>query len=552
MALTNTAAVVKATATASQTVFDISDITFYATTDIIVYANGSVVASGYTVDVDNQTVTFDTGRTAGDLMVFQRVLPRTQEKTYTVQGKFPAASHENALDRGIALIQEVEEELDRTIQIPVTNTATSWDGSIPDPGLTANKGKVLRIKTDGTGIETLTVDTSDTLNVLITEGDLVNGGASGVAQRLAKGSTGSLLYGKDSVIGDMAWSTAIGTNQVPYFDGTDITPQYVPDNALANSTVPYNFGFTATLSTNDLVITLTSADGSTPSATNPVWFPFRSATANSGIMTWDKMTATETLTLPSTGTLGATASQQIRAYVYAMRNGSNDIELCIARQALWSGDTLQSTTAIGTGSDSDSILYSTTARTDKPIMLVGVIEITSTSTPGQWTTVDNVAVWKPGMRKTGDIVQKITTFNGTDAASTTTAIPFDTSVPTSSEGAEATGLTQTIVPTSAINRIEMEAQTLLSNTTSDWTHLALFANSSSSASRVVTHTIGTSSWGHTYRVFHSQIAGGTSSQTWTIRYGSVSGTCYFNRQVIVNPPFGAATQAYSIIQEVYV
>ena len=550
MALTNTAAVVKATATASQTVFDISDITFYATTDIIVYANGSLVASGYTVDVDNQTVTFDTGRTAGDLMVFQRVLPRTQEKTYTVQGKFPAASHENGLDRGVALIQEVEEELDRTIQIPVTNTATSWDGSIPDPGLTANKGRVLRIKTDGTGIETLTVDTSDTLNVLTTEGDLINGGTNGVAQRLAKGSTGSLLYGKDSVTGDLAWSTAIGTNQVPYFDGTDITPQYVPDNALANSTVPFNFGFTATLSTNDLVITLTSADGSTPSATNPVWFPFRSATAISGVLTWDKMTATETLTLPSTGTLNATASEQIRAYIYAMRNGSDDIELCIARQALWSGDTLQSTTAIGTGSDDNATLYSTTARTDKPIMLVGVIEITSTSTPGQWTTVDNVAVWKPGMKKTGDIVQRIY-LEHKDNVSTTSTIPSDDTAPQSTEGAVAVTLSS-ITPTSGINTIGFDSIGRGTNSGINYFMMALFKDSETDAIAWDGFITSGANFPVTVHMHYEFVPGSTSAIEFKPRFGSPSGTAYYNYNGGALSDQGDTWYSSYCIQEVYV
>lgn len=205
MSVNSTVSVVKATATASQTLFSISTIEFFKTTEITVYKDSVLQASGFTVDVDNQTVTFTTPMTGGELLVFQRVLPLTQLITYTVQGKFPAASHEEGLDRLVMLLQEREERLDRGIEIPVTHTATSWTTTLPDPGLAANKGKALRIKSDGTGIETFTVDTSDTLNVLTTRGDLIRGGVGGVAERVALGASGTILESDGT---DAVWGTA--------------------------------------------------------------------------------------------------------------------------------------------------------------------------------------------------------------------------------------------------------------------------------------------------------------------------------------------------------
>lgn len=561
MAVTTTTSSVRYNGNASTTVFAYT-FRILVEPDLVVTIGGALqtLTTHYTVsgvgDAGGGNVTFITAPASGtNNVVFKRVVTNTQPTDYQNGSKFDEDVVETDFDRRTMVSQELSNKLNsstgQAIQIPVEHTAASFNPTLPDPGLTGTQGKYLKFTSDGLGLEVATVSTDAIANPLTTEGDLLVQG-SGTAQRLAIGTAdGALLYVNDATSGDLKYSaTGPSANQIPESDGTDYTYIYPPDNALLNSTIPFNFGFTATLSTNDLVLTLTSANGSTPSATNPVWFPFRSSTANSGAMTWDKMTATETLTLPSTGTLGAGASEQIRAYVYALRNGADDIELCIARQALWSGDTLQTTTAIDATSDSTTVLYSTTARTTKPIMLVGVIEITSTSTPGQWTTVDNVSVWQPGMRKTGDVVQivKNSTTNKLTSATITPAI--DDSIPTDAEGGAL--LNVTITPISAINRLYSKVNTVLATASSNHAVVTLFIDSSSAATRTFpTHTSGTNQY-KTLIGEYDQLAGGVTSQVWEYRYGGPA-TTYINFDgASAADDWGATVETIVSVQEVYV
>lgn len=202
MSVTSTISVVKATATSLQKVFDISDIEFFLSTEIRVYANSVELFAGFTTNVLAQTVTFVVGRTAGDLMVFQRDLPETQAVVYTVQGKFPAASHEEALDRGVMLIQELQETQTRTLSIPVAHSAAgTFNGEILDPGAAGSLGNVIALETDGLGFRYVVVTPTDIVTPLTTRGDLIRGGTGGAAERVALGTSGQYLKsdGTDAV-----------------------------------------------------------------------------------------------------------------------------------------------------------------------------------------------------------------------------------------------------------------------------------------------------------------------------------------------------------------
>lgn len=99
------------TATADQTVFPYT-FKIFVSTDLKVYVNGTLktLTTHYTVSgVGNPSggnVTFLTGLTAGDSVAIIRVLPLTQTTDYVENDPFPAASHENALDRLVMIAQQ--------------------------------------------------------------------------------------------------------------------------------------------------------------------------------------------------------------------------------------------------------------------------------------------------------------------------------------------------------------------------------------------------------------------------------------------------------------
>lgn len=81
-------------------------------------------------------------------VVIQRVVPYTQTVDYVANDPFPAETHEQALDRGVMISQQIKEAIDRTLKASVDQT------SIGDlPSMTGNGGKAIAVKSDGTGFE---------------------------------------------------------------------------------------------------------------------------------------------------------------------------------------------------------------------------------------------------------------------------------------------------------------------------------------------------------------------------------------------------------------
>jgi len=63
----------------------------------------------------------------GETVVVQRVVPLTQATDYVENDPFPAATHEDALDKLTFIAQQLQEEVDRSLKLSVTNTMTSTE-----------------------------------------------------------------------------------------------------------------------------------------------------------------------------------------------------------------------------------------------------------------------------------------------------------------------------------------------------------------------------------------------------------------------------------------
>ncbi len=107
---------------------------FYAASDLTVTER--IVATGaettktlntdYTVSGGagaTGTVTATTAPPASVQWIIRRQLPITQEIDYTPNDSFPAQSHEEGLDRAAMRDQQLDEELDRAIKFPATDSA---------------------------------------------------------------------------------------------------------------------------------------------------------------------------------------------------------------------------------------------------------------------------------------------------------------------------------------------------------------------------------------------------------------------------------------------
>ena len=94
---------------------------------------------------------FGSAPTSAQTVVLLRQTAQTQATDYTPNDPFPAASHEDALDKLTLMAQDQQDELDRSIKLSRTNTMTSTEFTV---GATDRANKVLGF--DGSGELTVT------------------------------------------------------------------------------------------------------------------------------------------------------------------------------------------------------------------------------------------------------------------------------------------------------------------------------------------------------------------------------------------------------------
>ncbi len=165
-----------------------------------------------------------------------------------------------------------------------------------------------------------------------------------------------------------------------------------PTWASVTATVPtaskdaQNLGFATSVGSSALTIALKQADGSTDPAAGggSVLVGFRSATAATGSYTQVASTAATSIVVPSSATLGHTSGVSWPIYVYAINNAGT-LELAVSRTMFTENNTV-TTTTIGAGSTSGTVMYSTTGRTTVGFRLIGRM-ISNQVTAGTWALV---------------------------------------------------------------------------------------------------------------------------------------------------------------------
>ncbi len=219
-----------------------------------------------------------------------------------------------------------------------------------------------------------------------------------------------ILRFKDTGAGGSEWGirSTGGNFEVCENTGTEAAPTWTPRSTFNTYGIVqsyaanafYNVGISASVSANAITVSLTGIDGTTPSASNEVKIGFRDSSLTSGVSNIRSVTSGTTVTISSGSTLGFTANEKGRIYVWALDN-SGTVELGASHRAdLFPEDGLNTTTAEGGSgaSDSASLLYSTTAGANVPIRMLGYLDIQTDSTPGWWPSgATKVQVMGPGI-----------------------------------------------------------------------------------------------------------------------------------------------------------
>lgn len=147
-----------------------------------------------------------------------------------------------------------------------------------------------------------------------------------------------------------------------------------------------NLGLAATVGSNAMTIALKTQGGTDPTPGSPVKIGFRNSTAATGTYAQLQVTAALSTVISSGSTAGSVSGMINWVYVYAINNAGT-IELA------WSGSkypdegSLITTVAEGGAgaADSKSVVYSTTARSNVAMRLIGRVKSTQ-ATAGTWAT----------------------------------------------------------------------------------------------------------------------------------------------------------------------
>ena len=101
------------------------------------------------------TITLTAGNLAsGVALTIKRKLPITQETDIRNQGEFFPETHENEFDRGKMVSGQQQDDIDRSIRLPVTISSSAFDPELPGTmTLPASAGKVPAINADSDAFE---------------------------------------------------------------------------------------------------------------------------------------------------------------------------------------------------------------------------------------------------------------------------------------------------------------------------------------------------------------------------------------------------------------
>lgn len=187
------------------------------------------------------------------------------------------------------------------------------------------------------------------------------------------------------VASQLAQWVANKLNQNVLDDGVpaDLLAQFYSAFSPNDSFAVENLAFTTSVGSSALTIALKTQAGTDPSAIDVAYVGTRNATITTGNFNKRSITAALSLTVPSGATLGMSSGVSGHLYLYALDN-AGAIELGIINGLLDEGS-VQTSTAITSGSSSLNVLYSGSARSNVAVRLIGRILI-SEVTAGTWAS----------------------------------------------------------------------------------------------------------------------------------------------------------------------
>jgi len=283
-----------------------------------------------------------------------------------------------------------------------------------------------------------------------------------------------------------------------------------------------------------LTVSIKTSAGTDPTPDNPVYMAFPNDSGGIGSYSILSIVAALSLTLPSGMKIGGGVGQPLRLWL-VLFNDDGVLRLSIKNCSdgartifplLESG--IEAATAASTSANNFGVFYASQAIGAKPYRIVGYMDWAAgfAVTIGVWTVPDLVRMFSAGMPKPGDSIQDFSQ-SAQQGLSTTSLIPYDNTIPQSSEGGEL--LAVPFTPKSACNFIEIEVLMSLRHTAISAVIAAIFIDSATDAVVVGWTYVAVANGPAQMHIRYRLPAASTATRTYRIRAGAaVAGTLTVN------------------------
>lgn len=357
------------------TSFPFSFKVFSAGDVVVVRTNTSGVETALTIGTDYSvtlnadqdtspggSIVLPAALASGFLLTLTSSVPNLQPVMLTNQGGFYPRVINDALDRLTILMQQLSEKLSRALSVPISSAVSS---ALPPPA--ANH--VLGWDATGAALTNLTslaegTTVSSAMHPVVTAASL----ASARATLDVRSSAESLAFVAPGTGGNTLISNGTSWISLP--------------NQQLNA-------FTASVAANALTI-----------SAGTLALAFRSPSLSDGSITTVVGDPAD-LVISNGSTLGTSGYNTERLAVLAILHSTDTIELAVTRITqgkLLQESSLISTTAEAGNADSGNLVYSTTARTNRPFRILGYIESVQINA-GMWaaapTVIQNASAFTP-------------------------------------------------------------------------------------------------------------------------------------------------------------
>lgn len=308
---------------------------------------------------------------------------------------------------------------------------------------------------------------------------------------------------------------------------------------------------------NAVTFALKTRAGADPSASDPVVFLFRNATAATGDYTIIQAQAAMSLVITSGSTMGFASGVAGRLWL-VMFNDGGTLRMgainCLSGTNIYPMGQfpIASSTAEGGsgGADSAQVFYTGAAVTSKAYVPIAYASYESgVATAGSWAaSPTRLQLYGPGVPLPGQVIQSVGADGSSATTSGSTALPIDDTIPQISEGVEV--ITQAITPTSTANVLTMGIDLEVGMAVGGILGAALFQDSTAgalyagglfeNANGTCTRFVGR----------YAMKAGIATSTTFRVRVGTAGGaTVKLNSNDGTNRVFGGVALSYLVVTE---